>query len=154
MSAGWSSNERLRLGVAKSDVSLTYSNADSILNDCQLIRSVMIVRSSSKTNIFLLCKSAWSRVKAAVSLIRGSSDSLWITSRPKLSRRVCVATDPLKCGLSKRVLSTGESLERPVSIRPLQYAARSDPAQTSKRPCHGSRENENSHAPLLGFIEV
>ena len=46
MFAGWSSNERLGLGGAKSGVSSAYSNTGSILDDYQSIRSVMILGSS------------------------------------------------------------------------------------------------------------
>ncbi len=51
-------------------------------------------------------------------------------------------------------LSTGGSRERPVSISPSQYAAKLDPTQSCKLPCHGKRENENLHGPLLGGIEM
>ena len=57
MSAGSSSDESLGLRAAKSGVSSAYSNAGSILDDCQSIKSVMIAGSSSETNTFLLCKS-------------------------------------------------------------------------------------------------
>lgn len=105
---------------------LSNSKAGSILADCQSIKAVTTVGSSTETNMLRLCISGWSSVGLPASRIHKSLTKASRTRRP--SGVLHTPADRLDTTLLRHLqMEWMATVIKPVSRRPATYAVRSSP---------------------------